>query len=533
MASPTVTRLERRPQARSFSIEDLLGEIRSGKIRVPSFQRGLKWEDEDRLKLFDSVYRGFPVGTLLFWQRPAEAGRIKIDRFSTDAEARSDALWVVDGQQRITTLADVLLVGSGLDPTGRTIRFDLSGQAFRYGTEYQKSPPRWIPLSEVHDSAHLLAWAHEHKLHGQELTVAIDLGKRLREYQIPAYVVEGADEDVLRQIFDRSNSSGKALKAAEVFDALHGAQSPGEPSSLRSLAIELGDLRFGRIEEDLVLRALLAVRRKDPGRGFRQIASAEVPIALTETGSALRQAIEFIKNTAHFPHIELLPYKLPLATLALFFHEHRNPSPRARLLLTRWLWRGAISGAHRGDTVALRRTLDAIKPGQEEISVQNLLAETGERPSVLPALRPFNFRYARTKLQLVALAALRPHHLITKEVLSVADLCEQPNGPVARLSSKNRIAEEEGLANRLLHPPITGASLKKRLSICDDKHVLKSHAVSKEAWEVLRKGDFPEFLRLRERDLQKYVESFLESKAEWEARDRDRPSIASLIVGDE
>src|SRR6185369_3866867 len=119
-------------------------------------------------------------------------------------------------------------------------------------------------------------------LEGQILSTALDLGKRLREYQTPAYIVE-ADERVMRQIFDRSNSSGKPLKAAEVFDALHGAQSTGSPSSLRELAATLKDLSFGAIEEKLVLRALLAVRRKDPGRDFRQIASEDVPGALADT----------------------------------------------------------------------------------------------------------------------------------------------------------------------------------------------------------------------------------------------------------
>jgi hypothetical protein len=524
-------RLERRPEARSFSIEDLLQEIQGGRLRVPRFQRGLKWEDLDRLNLFDSIYRGFPIGTLLFWKRHAEAGRSEFGRFSVEAETRSDALWVVDGQQRVTTLADVLLVGPSPGPTGKTIRFDLAEKVFAYGTASQKPAPRWIPLSEVHDSARLLTWAHAQRLEGQPLSTALDLGKRLREYQAPAYIVE-ASEDVMRQIFDRTNTSGKPLKAAEVFDALHGAQATGKPSSLRELAAELQDLSFGSIEVKLVLRALLAVRRKDPGRDFRQIASEDVPAALADTASALRQAIAFVKNVAQFPHVELLPYKLPLATLALFFHEHREAGPRTKLLLARWLWRGAISGAHLGNTVALRRTLDSIKPCDEDESVRNLLAEAGRRPFEPAPLRPYNFRHARTKLQLVALAALGPRHLVTGERLDVAALCDQPHGPVVRLSSKNLLPEEEGLANRLLHPPLEGSLYRRQLRACDDPEVLRSHLVSETAWLALQQRDFADFLRLREDGLCQHIETFLDSRAEWEASDRDRPSLTSLVVAD-
>lgn len=532
-APEIATRLERRPAARSFSVEDLLDEIRSGRIRVPRFQRPLNWKDEDRRKLFDSIYRGFPVGTLLFWKRPAEAGRIEIGRFTVDAEARSDALWVVDGQQRIATLADILLGDPGSDSQGRTIRFDLEEHEFGYGAATQRPAPRWIPLHEVHDSARLLAWAFAKHLKDQELSAALDLSKRLREYQIPAYIVEAAGEDTLRQIFDRTNASGRPLTAAEVFDALHGAQAVDKPGSLRDVAAELGELGFGRIEEDLVLRALLAVRRKDPGRGFRQIAREDAPAALAETASALRQAIVFVKSAALFPHVELLPYKLPLATLSLFFHEHPEPRPRTRHLLARWLWRGAISGNHRGDTVSLRRTLNAIKPGDEEKSVQNLLAEAGGRPPEPLALQPLHFRHARTKLQLVALAALDPRRVATGKILNIADLCEQPDGPTVRLFPKSWTLEQEGLSNRLLHPPTGSLPLRKQLAACEDKEVWRSHLVSEKAWQALRRKDFAEFLTLREKDLQLYIENFLDSKANWEASDRDRPSLSSLMVLDE
>src|SRR5262249_48732194 len=152
------------------------------------------------------------------------------------------------------------------------------------------------------------------------------------------------------------------------------------------------------------------------------------PAALADTAAALRNAIVFIKE-ARFPHIDLMPYRLPLVTLALFFHEHPEPAPRTRVLLTRWLWRGAVSGAHSSNTVALRRTLDAIKAGDEVGSVSSLLAEAGERPAEEPALRSYSFGFARAKLQVTALGALRPRDLQSGEILDIGQLCEQPDGP--------------------------------------------------------------------------------------------------------
>ncbi len=533
-APDALTRLDRRPEARSFSVEDLLQEIKSGRIRIPHFQRSaLRWEDDDRVNLFDSIYRGFPIGTLLFWKRVAEAAQVQFGRLKIAAEARSDALWVVDGQQRITTLADVLLVGAGPEPSGRTIRFDLEKKLFGYGTTAQKPAPRWLPLSEVADSVRLLTWAVRYSLAEPALNSALDLGKRIREYQAPAYIVEAENEGILRQIFDRSNSSGKALTAAEIFNALHGAQSPEKPSTLRDIADDLADLGFGRIPEKIVLRALLAVRRKDPGRDFRQIPDADVPAALAETQSAMRQAIAFFKN-AGFPHVDLLPYKLPLATLALFFHEHRDAKPRTHVLLSRWLWRGAISGAHRGDTIALRRTLNAIRPGDEEGSVQRLLAEAGERPPELPVLRPLNFRHAQTKLLLVALASRRPRHLVSGVPIDAAGLFASSSDPGMRILAGDQSPQAAGLANRILHPPIHGGDRGriKVLAACSDEEILCSHLISPVSHHALRRQDHAAFLQHRERDLGAFIAEFLDARADWQPGDRDRPSLASLVVAE-
>lgn len=60
-------------RATTYRLEELLDHVRSGRIRVPRFQRTYRWSAADVLALFDSAYRGFPIGTLLFWERAADA----------------------------------------------------------------------------------------------------------------------------------------------------------------------------------------------------------------------------------------------------------------------------------------------------------------------------------------------------------------------------------------------------------------------------------------------------------------------------
>jgi len=50
------------------SIKDVLVEIEDGKLFLPAIQRKFVWSEEQITKLFDSLMRGYPIGTFLFWQ---------------------------------------------------------------------------------------------------------------------------------------------------------------------------------------------------------------------------------------------------------------------------------------------------------------------------------------------------------------------------------------------------------------------------------------------------------------------------------
>jgi hypothetical protein len=49
------------------------------------------------IALFDSIWRGFPIGNLLLWRRPAPAASVQVGPVSIDAPELDSALWVVDG----------------------------------------------------------------------------------------------------------------------------------------------------------------------------------------------------------------------------------------------------------------------------------------------------------------------------------------------------------------------------------------------------------------------------------------------------
>jgi hypothetical protein len=520
----------RRPAAIALSVADLLDDVHAGRIRVPSVRRALKWKRRDIRLLLDSIYRGYPIGTMLLWKKPADAAVVQVGPVRIDAPAHQDARWVVDGQQRITALTGVLTGPYDDIHADHALFFDLQAQEFQRAGKKRQPPPHWLPLDQVVDWTVLFSWLQERRavLQGDVIDAAIQLGKRIREYQVHAYVVETDDEQRLREIFDRMNRGGHPLEASDVFRALHGAGARIS-SGLDDVAVALRDMDFGDIDRDILAAAVLAVAGKEPGRGIEQLDRSEVPDALARTLSAVQRVIVFLRKECGIPHEALMPSPLLLIALARFFSLNPEPAPRSLSLLACWVWRGAMGDRHRDDTI--RETLQAIVEDEDE-AVQNLLCGVGSRPHEMPPLTPYSFASPHSRLQLLALWSLAPRHIVTGAPLRLGELM-QSDGPAQPIMRAGKNADEQtaaGLANRLLHPPLPGG-LRKPLVAQSSAAILASHGITPEAHARLASGDFAAFLRLREDVLRLHIERFLEKRAQWDAS--DRPPIAHLIIEDD
>jgi len=89
----------------NYDVGLLLAQIEQGVIGLPDIQRPFVWNNAKVRDLFDSMYRGFPVGFLLFWQNGFTDDHRVI---GTDHKQKTPQLLIVDGQQRLTSLYAVI-----------------------------------------------------------------------------------------------------------------------------------------------------------------------------------------------------------------------------------------------------------------------------------------------------------------------------------------------------------------------------------------------------------------------------------------
>ena len=539
MSSPP--RLPRKPEARTEKVEDLVERVRRGQVRVPRFQRGLNWESVDVAQLFDSMYRGYPIGSLLFYKRPATAERLQVGALAVDAPESPEAWWVVDGQQRVTALAASLARSlplpvrrSSKDPFA--VYFDALGQRFEAPPETGGVPSEWVPLPQILDATLLSEWIFRWQ-HGPDETlrrIVFEAGARIREYPIPLYLIEtDDDETVAKEIYYRVNKTGKPLDWVDVHKALFG-RDESQPSTLTDLAEELAAVGMGRLQERRLLTCLVALRGLDPTRSLAEHRLRDPEVlkgAVQEALPVLRAVLSFLRQQAGIPHCQLLTKSILLDVLTRFFAVHTQPKPRTRALLARWFWRTVLGTGKYDDRTLRRRGIAAVNE-DEEISAQRLLGlvrSDAVRPFELP--ESFDPRADASRLALLALAHLRPRNLLTGETIDVATLLEnEGEGAFPRILERSDLELARSPANRLIQG--TGEvfrQLRYRISVSEPADpVLLSHAIDAAAVAALADGDEPRFLERRAACLTQETHHFTERMAAWQHS--DRPSVEHLLA---
>ncbi|MCK6515199.1 DUF262 domain-containing protein [Myxococcota bacterium] len=518
--------LPEHPRAESLKVEDLISRAEKGRLRVPDFQRPLRWTSENVLELFDSIVRGFPIGSLLLWSKDLPPGVQRFGPVEVQAPAQREGLLLVDGQQRVTALIGALRHPMK-SPCGGV--YSVWVNLKDYSFKVMRTVPTelaWLPLNVLGDRKQLHQWSRtiQAGVETEELiNRAFELEKLIMSYALPAYIVVDAPLDVLKLIFSRVNHAGVALKDSEVFSALFGAE---EDQPLARLAEELHqNTGFGQLSQDWLLRCVRAVHDPNPRREFSEKDRPDSKL-INRVLQALTRACDFIITEAEFPHSALLPYRGALIVLARLFDMHARLTPRDSALLVRWLWRGALSGVHANTSneVIHRQLMDIGEDPTE--SVQRLLDRVPRELRAPDPTATWNGGAANTRFFAAAMCS----RLIRTDMISLRELqAELEAHPLGELfqtldpSHGKTIASRVWKAKRYAlrsdqQPPLFSGAPDPYGLVLDDLML-----------SALEAGDQGEFIAQRARALRDELDGMIKRLAA--PGENDRPAIAYLMGG--
>lgn len=214
-----------------YSLEDLLTYIDIGDIGLPDIQRPFVWKNTKVRDLFDSMYRGFPVGYFLFWANHSDDKARSIGSGAKVHEVPNRL--IVDGQQRLTSLFAVFRGQSVLDENYQRrhieIAFHPHTGKFEVADNSIRRDPEWIPnismLWSKGQSTRRLVNDFIEKLsergplseeEEEKIAESIQRLIDLKSYPFTALeIAEHVDEEQVAEIFVRINSEGKKLNQAD------------------------------------------------------------------------------------------------------------------------------------------------------------------------------------------------------------------------------------------------------------------------------------------------------------------------------
>jgi len=284
-------------------VKVLVSDYRSGRVVIPEFQREYVWKKSKAPKLIDSLYRGFPISSLLLWQSSEHA---RARRKDPRPMRTSNMSWLIDGQQRVITLARTM---SGDEDI--TVVFHPDDDEFRLENAATRNDRNWFRVAEICDDQTY-----------RQLRRNLDIGRsadkreakfekvrRILEYEVPLVRMVNHSFDDAVKAFTRINTLGVRLKLEDIESAKIAARHSGfVADDVIPFIDQLRSQGFTRMNVMHLFRACAFIARPD-GRSrtpLHELHEKEVLAAWKQTKRATERALGVIRSELGLVNMSIL-----------------------------------------------------------------------------------------------------------------------------------------------------------------------------------------------------------------------------------
>ena len=340
-----------------WNIAKIFHELEQGNMRIPRFQRSYVWERAKIVKLLNSIYHEFPIGSFFVWEADSDMEGFcrDITEFGFPKKpAANKFTFILDGQQRITSLY-VALKGKRLGNTDySTICFNLEKRVFKIPN--LKTEPHNIPAWKLFDQQEYDELLMDYSASGnRDLARALSSCKAAFD-NYPVSIIKSMDMtlDEVVTIFERINQGGKRLS---LFDLVH-ASVWSKDFDLRDRITEFNDepaiKLWGKIDNEIFTQALALNVSNDCVKTHQlALKNEECKAAWTRTTECIRLAIDFLKNQWGVQGVEIIPYQniIPVLQYYFFITGESTVLPEHKQALTDWFWTLTFSNRYSSSTL--------------------------------------------------------------------------------------------------------------------------------------------------------------------------------------
>lgn len=306
----------------------LFRRIDTGEIRIPLFQRGFVWREAEVVALFDSVYRGYPIGSLLLWKVDSQI--FKQDKgglipFPQHEPREYPVSYVLDGMQRLCCLYGAFNYSETMSSLFN-VHFEIETEKF-FIPDPKVTRSLSIPLASLFSPRRFLDLTKQ--LAGQAtagdpaISKALDLQLVFQEYLVPTVTIASRSPSQVVEIFKRINSTGVDLSAVDFVRALVWDPEFDLNDELEKMAREIQLHAIQELNPETLTKVLAIALGKEPtSQSMYELHDFAVPRlreGVTIATSALIKALLYLRSQFGIHSTESLPYEGQLLVLCSIY----------------------------------------------------------------------------------------------------------------------------------------------------------------------------------------------------------------------
>lgn len=343
------------PEPQSLGYPSMMDDIQRGTVKIPQFQRDFVWTKEKSALLLDSMIKGFPIGTFVFWKTKESLRSIR-NLGGADLPLTPDGdftQYVLDGQQRLTSL---YAASRGLK-IQRDERIDDFAEIF-VDLEAAEDDPIVIISKDARNQGSVVRvtdlltkglgfLSTFPKEHHEKLDLYKD---RLQTYQCSIVLVREAPLEIATEIFTRINVTGQPLSVFEIMVAktFDSSRDFDLSDKYGELIDKLQDVSYETILPATILQSVSAMLAKACSKkDILKLNKEEFIDVWPDAVNAIFSAVDYFRGYYRIPVSRMLPYGALLVPFSYFFYKHsERPVDDKAKRLRDFFWRVSLGSRY-------------------------------------------------------------------------------------------------------------------------------------------------------------------------------------------
>ena len=334
-------------------LASLLSDVDRGNIKIPVFQRKYIWTDEQIVSLLDSIYKGYPVGSILLWSTREElkhernVGGFKLPETPEDYPVN----YILDGQQRLTTLYGVFNSDHTTSDPELADRFNICylPEDDIFVHHLAAADKTKIHMHQILNTTKLLAELPKYS-DDQKAKIA-QLTEAFKDYEFPIVTIKERSNKEVCSIFQRINSSGTPLSPLELLSAWTWSDQFDLRREIAHLLDTLSDKGYEKIDQTLLMRILASITCDSiDGDDLVDVDPSVLIDGMEKLKSSIFKAVDFLEGQLKIRNIVFLPFPIMLIPIVFFFSKIDQPTAVQLNQLKKWFWQCSLDLKYKAGT---------------------------------------------------------------------------------------------------------------------------------------------------------------------------------------